>query len=69
MAYGNRATPNSPEGRRKLRIIGAAIAIAAVLAIAGSLVGERRLSMKLFGVAAGLMFVAVVYTFTNRRAR
>ena len=69
MAYGNRATPNSPEGRKKLRIIGAAIAIAAVLAIAGSLVGDRHLTMKLFGVAAGIALVAVVYVFSNRRAR
>ena len=67
--FGNQAAPNTPEGRKKLRIVGAAIGIAAVLAIAGSLVGDHTLSMRLFGVAAGLMFVGIVYIFTNRRAR
>ena len=65
----NSAAPDTPEGRKKLRIVGAAIGAAAVLAIVASLVGDRRLSMLLFGVAAGLMLVGVVYVFTNRRAR
>jgi ABC-type Fe3+-siderophore transport system permease subunit len=65
----NSAAPDTPEGRKKLRFVGAGIGAAAVLAIVASLVGDRRLSMTLFGIAAGLMFVAVVYVFTNRRAR
>lgn len=66
---GHRAPPNTPEGRKKLRIVGAAIGAAAVLAIAAPLVGDHSLSMKLFGIAAGIMFVGIVYIFTNRRAR
>jgi hypothetical protein len=66
---GYRAAPDTPEGRKKLRIVGVVIGAAAVLAIAGSLVGAHGLSMRLFGIAAGLMFVGVVYIFTNRRAR
>jgi glucose-6-phosphate-specific signal transduction histidine kinase len=67
---GHRAPPNTPEGRKKLRIVGAAIGAAAVLAIAApALVGDHSLSMKLFGIAAGIMFVGIVYIFTNRRAR
>ncbi len=66
---GHRAPPNTPEGRKKLRIVGAAIGAAAVLAIAAALVGDHSLSMKLLGIAAGIMFVGIVYIFTNRRAR
>ena len=67
--FGNRAAPNTPEGRKKQRIVGALIGAAAVLAIAASLVGSHSLSMRMFGVSAGLMFVGVVYILTNRRAR
>ncbi|HZX68764.1 MAG TPA: hypothetical protein VFE70_07760 [Candidatus Elarobacter sp.] len=65
----NRAAPNTPEGRKKLRVIGAAIGLAALVAIVASLIGDHRLSMTLFGVAAGLMFVGIVYIFSNRRPR
>ena len=66
---GHPAAPDTPEGRKKMRIVGALIGAAAVLAIAGSLVGSHSLSMRMFGVAAGLMIVGVVYILTNRRAR
>jgi ABC-type Fe3+-siderophore transport system permease subunit len=66
---GGHAAAATPEARKKQRIVGAAIGAAAVLAIVASLAGDHRVSMTLFGIAAGLMFVGVVYIFTNRRPR
>jgi hypothetical protein len=66
---GHPTAPDTPAGRKKMRIVGALIGVAALSAIVASLVGDHSLSMRLFGIAAGLMAVGVVFILIGRRSR